>query len=75
VQAYAAGFLEGSLTWQLIHHHWHNTIHSICEKWPSECQQLMQFLRENNVIVRKNAELLAGTDPFWHMVKKNNILR
>ncbi|EZA56893.1 Putative phospholipase B-like lamina ancestor [Ooceraea biroi] len=64
VQAYAAGLLEGSLTWQLIHHHWQNTVNSVCEKWANECRKLMQFLRENNAI----ADLLAATDPFWHMV-------
>ncbi|XP_011700719.1 PREDICTED: putative phospholipase B-like lamina ancestor [Wasmannia auropunctata] len=69
VQAYAAGLLEGSLTWQMIHHHWHNTVNVVCEKWADECQKLMQFLRENTVIVRERAERLAETDPFWHMVR------
>ncbi|KYM97877.1 PREDICTED: putative phospholipase B-like lamina ancestor [Cyphomyrmex costatus] len=69
VQAYAAGLLEGSLTWQIIHHHWHNTVNVVCEKWAYECQKLMRFLHENTVIVRERAERLAPTDPFWHMVK------
>lgn len=69
VQAYAAGLLEGSLTWQLIHHHWHNTINVVCEKWINDCKKLMQFLRENTAIVRERAELLAVTDPFWYMVR------
>lgn len=69
VQAYAAGLLEGSLTWQMIHHHWHNTINVVCEKWADECQKLMRFLRENTDIVRERAERLATTDPFWHMVR------
>lgn len=68
MQAYAAGLLEGSLTWQMIHHHWHNTVNVVCEKWADECQKLMQFLRENTAIVRERAERLAATDPFWHMV-------
>ncbi|XP_012216141.2 putative phospholipase B-like lamina ancestor [Linepithema humile] len=69
VQAYAAGLLEGSLTWQLIHHHWHNTVNVVCKKWANDCQKLMRFLRENTAIVREHAELLAATDPFWHMVR------
>ncbi|XP_011167263.2 putative phospholipase B-like lamina ancestor [Solenopsis invicta] len=69
VQAYAAGLLEGSLTWQIIHHHWHNTVNAVCEKWADECQKLMEFLRENTAIVRERAERLAATDPFWHMVR------
>ncbi|XP_011268214.1 putative phospholipase B-like lamina ancestor [Camponotus floridanus] len=69
VQAYAAGLLEGSLTWQLIYHHWYNTVNTVCEKWAAECWELMNFFRENTAIVRKRAEHLAATDPFWHMVR------
>lgn len=69
VQAYAAGLLEGSLTWQLIYHHWQNTINAVCEKWPIECWRLMEFFRENAAAVRERAELLAATDSFWHMVR------
>ncbi|XP_014472865.1 PREDICTED: putative phospholipase B-like lamina ancestor [Dinoponera quadriceps] len=69
VQAYAAGLLEGSLTWQLIHHHWYNTVNVICEKQADKCQKLMRFLRGNTAIVRERAELLGATDPFWHMVR------
>lgn len=71
MQAYAAGLLEGSLTWQIIHHHWYNTVNVVCEKWAYECQKLMQFLHENTIIVRERAERLAPMDPFWHMVNGN----
>ncbi|XP_025154223.1 putative phospholipase B-like lamina ancestor isoform X2 [Harpegnathos saltator] len=69
VQAYAAGLLEGSLTWQLIYHHWYNTVNVFCEKQPDECRKLMRFLRENTAVVRERAELLGATDAFWHMVR------
>ncbi|XP_050451594.1 putative phospholipase B-like lamina ancestor [Cataglyphis hispanica] len=69
VQAYAAGLLEGSLTWQLIYHHWQNTFNTICEKRAIECWKLMKFFRENAAEVRKRAELLAATNSFWHMVR------
>lgn len=68
VQAYAAGLLEGSLTWQLIYHHWQNTVDAVCAERAEECRQLMRFLHENTAVVRERAELLAATDPFWHMV-------
>lgn len=70
MQAYAAGLLEGSLTWQLIHHHWYNTVNVVCEKRADECRKLTLFLRENAAVVRERAELLGATDPFWHMVSE-----
>lgn len=69
MQAYAAGLLEGSLTWQLIHHHWYNTIRPRCEEKADECRKLTRYLRENAAVIRKRAELLDSTDPFWHMVR------
>ncbi|KAL6258786.1 hypothetical protein P5V15_010734 [Pogonomyrmex californicus] len=69
VQAYAAGMLEGSLTWQMIHHHWQNTVNVICKKRPGISRIWKLFLRTNSDIVRKEAESYAATDPFWHMVR------
>ncbi|KZC13268.1 PREDICTED: putative phospholipase B-like lamina ancestor [Dufourea novaeangliae] len=69
VQAYAAGLLEGSLTWQLIHHHWYNTIRAECEAKTAECQKMTQYLRDNTAIIRERAELLDSTESFWHMVR------
>ncbi|XP_029665178.1 putative phospholipase B-like lamina ancestor [Formica exsecta] len=69
VQAYAAGLLEGSLTWQLIYHHWHNTFDAVCEKRAIECWKLMKFFRENAAEIRERAERFAPTDSFWHMVR------
>ncbi|XP_033321622.2 phospholipase B domain containing lamina ancestor [Megalopta genalis] len=69
VQAYAAGLLEGSLTWQLIHHHWYNTVRAACEEKFAECRKLSQYLRENTIMIRQRVELLSSTDPFWHMIR------
>ncbi|XP_043518177.1 putative phospholipase B-like lamina ancestor [Frieseomelitta varia] len=69
VQAYAAGLLEGSLTWQLIHHHWFNTIKPECEAKPVECRKLMRYLRDNTAVIRERAESKESSDPFWHMVR------
>ncbi|XP_066588307.1 putative phospholipase B-like lamina ancestor [Prorops nasuta] len=68
VQAYAAGLLEGSLTWQLIHHHWYNTVNVRCEKRPDRCRHLMTQLRENSDYIRERAQLRKSQEPFWHMV-------
>lgn len=71
VQAYAAGLLEGSLTWQLIHHHWYNTVRAACAPRASLCRKMRRYLRENAASARENAALLRFEDPYWHMVSKN----
>ncbi|OXU28719.1 hypothetical protein TSAR_012956 [Trichomalopsis sarcophagae] len=68
VQAYAAGLLEGSLTWQLIHHHWYNTVRAACAPRASLCRKMRRYLRENAANARENAALLRYEDPYWHMV-------
>ncbi|XP_063974272.1 putative phospholipase B-like lamina ancestor [Diachasmimorpha longicaudata] len=69
VQAYAAGLLEGSLTWQLIHHHWHNTIEAPCVGREEVCDKIRKGLKENAEATRLTANTLAAEDPFWHMVR------
>uniref|UniRef100_A0A0C9RIQ3 Phospholipase B-like n=1 Tax=Fopius arisanus TaxID=64838 RepID=A0A0C9RIQ3_9HYME len=69
VQAYAAGLLEGSLTWQLIHHHWHNTIEAPCIGREEICTKIRKGLKENAQATEDRANALAADDPFWHMVR------
>lgn len=69
VQAYSAGLLEGSLTWQIIHHHWFNTISAACRDRISTCETIREQLREHLVIVKKRAADLEAEDPFWHMIR------
>ncbi|XP_012255010.2 putative phospholipase B-like lamina ancestor [Athalia rosae] len=71
VQAYSAGLLEGSLTWQLIHHHWHNTIGEPCaaRKWKSTCAKIRQQLVDNSRYNRERADIGAAQDPYWHMIR------
>lgn len=70
VQAYAAGLLEGSLTWQLIHHQWHNTVRAACAPRAALCKKMRKYLRENTDKALENAQLFQKEDPYWHMVIK-----
>ncbi|XP_067010780.2 putative phospholipase B-like lamina ancestor [Anabrus simplex] len=67
-QAYAAGFLEGSLCWQMIYWHWTNMVRDTCEGRENFCEQTRHFLEENTEWVKKTAEQLQQSDPFWHQV-------
>ncbi|XP_051154546.1 putative phospholipase B-like lamina ancestor [Leptopilina boulardi] len=68
VQAYAAGCLEGSLTWQLIYQHWYNTVRAACAPRSALCVKMRKYLRENSEKAIENAQLLKDEDPYWHLV-------
>lgn len=70
VQAYAAGCLEGSLTWQLIYQHWFNTVRAACAPRSALCMKMRKYLRENSEKAVENAQLLKDEDPYWHLVNK-----
>lgn len=70
IQAYAAGVVEGALTWYLIHTHLENTIRDKCEDTPLEkqCNKLRDALHKSVNIWKKYADEHASEDPFWHQV-------
>ncbi|CAG4956200.1 unnamed protein product [Colias eurytheme] len=70
VQAYAAGIVEGALTWYLIHTHLENTIRAQCEDRPIEkqCDKLRDALDKSANIWKTYAADRSATDPFWHHV-------
>ncbi|KAH8379591.1 hypothetical protein KR009_005912 [Drosophila setifemur] len=71
VQAYAAGKLEGSLTWRNIYNQWSNTIASSCERDESSenfCTWLRELLTTNFERLKRQAVIKAETDHYWHQL-------
>ncbi|XP_017844208.2 putative phospholipase B-like lamina ancestor [Drosophila busckii] len=71
MQAYAAGMLEGSLTWKNIYNQWSNTISSSCERDESSqkfCEWLRELLTSNHEWLTEQAKLKAPHDLYWHQV-------
>lgn len=70
VQAYAAGIVEGALTWYLIHTHLENTIREKCENKPLEkqCNKLRDSLDKSVDRWKTYAAERSSIDPFWHQV-------
>ncbi|CAF4881612.1 unnamed protein product [Pieris macdunnoughi] len=70
IQAYAAGIVEGALTWYSIHVHLENTIRAKCEDRPIEkqCDKLRDALDKSANIWKSYAADRAATDPYWHHV-------
>jgi len=69
VQAYSAGLLEGSLTWQLIYWHWQNTVQDVCEDQTQFCNYVRSFIEINSENIQLLAEKSGDSDPFWHQVQ------
>nr|CAD7266765.1 unnamed protein product [Timema shepardi] len=69
VQAYSAGLLEGSLSWQLIHWHWVNTVRDYCLGKEHLCKDVRRFIRENLDWVRARAKKHMHRDHYWHQVE------
>jgi hypothetical protein len=74
VQAYSAGLLEGSLTWQLIYWHWQNTVQDVCEDQMEFCLHVRSFVAVNSEKIKDLAEKNGDSDPFWHQVCYKNVL-
>jgi len=68
VQAKAAGYLEGSLTWQMIYWHWKNTVENTCNGRKKFCDKLRKYLEENADEIKRIAKREDEVDPFWHQV-------
>ena len=66
-QAFAAGFLEGTVTRELISLHLINTVGDFCADESAQCQKLIRFLTSNfnwmKSMIEKHPE-----DPYWHHV-------
>lgn len=68
VQAKAAGYLEGSLTWQMIYWHWKNTVETTCNGRTKFCDRMRKYLEENADEIKRIARRQNEIDPFWHQV-------
>lgn len=71
IQAYAAGLIEGSLTWMSIYAQWRNTIESFCEKSKENeifCKWLRDVVEVNFENVQNLAEDQRTNDPYHHQI-------
>ena len=70
LQAYLAGWLEGSLTRELISMHLTNTYEGYCKTPLSAfCQDLQKYLDDNSKWVKEQIEANAE-DPYWQQVNQ-----
>lgn len=70
LQAYAAGFVEGYVTRELMQMHWTNTLAGYCQgpKLTDQCVKLKFFLGEN-LLWMKNKIKDPGASSIWYHVQ------
>lgn len=71
IQAFAAGMLEGALTWNNIHQHWSNTIDAECSRDAQSeefCDWLRRVISTNVETVKKMADMRGKVDHYWYQV-------
>ncbi|KAH6942884.1 hypothetical protein HPB50_011417 [Hyalomma asiaticum] len=67
-QAYAAGFLEGYLTQDLMRMHYYNMWVDYCDGEQAYCKRLSSFLQQNILFMQENVAKHGKDDPYWHQV-------
>ena len=69
IQAYAAGFVEGIVSKELIDMHWYNVMSDYCQKYNEDyCKKLKKYINDNFKWMNEQISKYGDTDPFWHHV-------
>ncbi|RZF39366.1 hypothetical protein LSTR_LSTR000887 [Laodelphax striatellus] len=66
-QAFHAGYLEGTLTSQLIYSQWFNVVDFFCKQRSNDCSTLRKFVLKNKEWIEQQAETKRH-DPYWYQV-------
>ncbi|CAB3248634.1 unnamed protein product [Arctia plantaginis] len=67
-QAYAAGYLEGYLTRELVWMHWQNMLKGYCYNKTDICGMIEDFVTKNEMYMNKMLEA-DPVNPYWYQVK------
>lgn len=71
IQAFAAGMLEGALSWHNIYLHWSNTVNAECsrdEQSEEFCDWLRKIITTNVETVKKMADMKSEHDHYWYQI-------
>ncbi|RVE52351.1 hypothetical protein evm_002989 [Chilo suppressalis] len=67
-QAYAAGYLEGFLTRDLIWMHWQNVLKGYCYNKTDVCGLIEAFVDKNEAYITSMVDKYPN-DPYWYQIK------
>ncbi|VDO19868.1 unnamed protein product [Heligmosomoides polygyrus] len=67
LQAYAAGYLEGVLSRQVLHYHIQNTAEDYCKNFTQYCKRMTEFVGQNQDYIKKKLQTTSRDDMYWLM--------
>jgi hypothetical protein len=68
VQAFAAGYVESYLTYEMIHNFWLNTQSQYCSEPSEYCSKLDDFLNKQDQYLQGQVKSYADDDDYWHQI-------
>lgn len=73
LQAYSAGYLEGTLSQKVIEYHLQNTYYTYCDGFKSYCRRLGSYLRKNFDYIKRKVESAPKDDVYWQAVSTKRV--
>jgi len=70
LQAYSAGYLEGTLSQKVIEYHLQNTYYTYCDGFKSYCKRLGSYLRKNFDYIKRKVDEAPRDDVYWMAVRR-----
>ncbi|KAI6191797.1 putative phospholipase B-like 2 [Aphelenchoides bicaudatus] len=70
LQAYSAGYLEGTLSKNVIEYHLQNTYYTYCDGFKAYCRRLGSYLRKNFDYIKRKVESAPKDDVYWQAVRR-----
>ncbi|VDM75715.1 unnamed protein product [Strongylus vulgaris] len=70
LQAYAAGYLEGVLSRQVLRYHIQNAVEDYCKNFTQYCERMTSFLTENQKYIKEKINATPRDDVYWSAVNR-----
>ncbi|KAK6039531.1 hypothetical protein COOONC_22964 [Cooperia oncophora] len=70
LQAYAAGYLEGVLSREVLHYHIQNTVETYCTNFTQYCDRMKEFVGQNQDYIKQTLASTSRDDMYWSAVNQ-----
>ena len=68
MQAFAAGYLEGHTSSEVLFMHWQNTVEHYCDDKKDICAQVRKFVDKNTKWAKRMIAKHKQHSPYWHQI-------